>query len=104
MKKMITLILIVVTLAAIVIPAAASGRTVYNPEKAQFVVVAYDAEKAEIYTGVYTLQTVAKLARENAMCSCYGLEADGLVPLDWTVEDGKVTFTSLIDGEVYAEK
>lgn len=102
LKKIVSLLLVVVSLVSLV--SVACARNAYDPEKMQFVVVAHDEEKNEIYTGVYALKTVAKLAKSDSMCECYLFESDALVPLKWEVVDGVVTFISEITGEVIATK
>lgn len=102
MKKFVALLLVVASLVSLV--SVACARDAYDPEKLQFVVVAHDDEKGEIYTGVYALKTVAKLAKNDDMCECYLFESDALVPLKWEVVDGVVTFISAITGEVIATK
>ena len=104
LKKVVSMMVVIVSLMAVVFPACAGGKTMYDADKVQLVVISYDEEKEAPYTGVYALKTVAKLAAEDNLCECYGFECDGLVPLEWSIaEDGTVTFVSLITNEVYAE-
>lgn len=104
MKKIVSLLLVLVSLIAVAIPACASGKTLYDADKVQIVVISWDAEKDAPYTGVYALKTAAKLATENNLCEAYGFECDALVRLTWTIDgDGKVTFVNTVNGEMYAE-
>lgn len=93
MKKTIAIILIIATILTAC--ATAFAKTNYDPDKAHFVVCAWnpDNEEETLYTTVVTFKTMMRLAKNHCLMECYELESDGLAPMYWeTAEDGTITF------------
>ena len=102
MKKFTAIILaaILLTLTA----STALAKTVYDPDKMHFIIVAADEETKETYVAEVTYKTVLKRVAANLVYEVYLLEADGLIPLSFTVDAyGTVTLTSNITGETIAQ-
>lgn len=106
MKKIIALALVIMTL--VTVSCTACAKTAYDPDKAHFVVVAWDPDdtiNAPMYTTVVTYKTLVRLAKNHCLQEAYELESDGLAPLEWTVtEEGEVIFTWKYTGEVMEEE
>lgn len=99
MKKFASLILAVVLLALTAAPALA--KTVYDPEKLHFVIVAKDEKTGETYVTTVTYKTTVKRIIAGLVYEVYMLEADSLVPVDFQVDTtlNTVAFTNRLTGE-----
>lgn len=98
MKKFVAIILaaLLLTLTA----STALAKTVYDPDKLHFVIVAEDEESGKTYCTVVTYKTVVKRIQAGLVYEVYMLEADALVPVDFSIDAEKaVILVSRITGE-----
>lgn len=85
MKKFAALILAVLLLT--LTASTALAKTVYDPDKIMFVIVAADEETSETYVTTVTLKTTVKRIKAGQVYEVYMLNADSLVPVDFTVDE-----------------
>lgn len=99
MKKFAALILAVVLLT--LTASTAFAKTVYDPEKLHFVIVAADEETKETYCTIITYKTAVKRILAGLVYEVYLLEADSLVPVAFQVDTtlNAVVFTNRLTGE-----
>lgn len=84
MKKFVAIILaaLLLTLTA----STALAKTVYDPEKLHFVIVAKDEETNVTYCTIVTYKTAVKRIAAGLVYEVYMLEADSLVPVDFSID------------------
>ena len=103
MKKFVAIILaaILLTLTA----STAFAKTVFDPEKLHFVIVAADEKTGETYVTTVTYKTVVKRILAGLVYEVYLLEADSLVPVDFSADATlkAVSFTNRLTGEAITQ-
>lgn len=101
MKKITAIILVAILISLTSAPALA--KTVYDPEKLHFIIVAIEEETHDTYMTEVTYKTVVNRVMAGLVYEVYMLEADGLVPVDFAIIDGSVILTSRITGETVTQ-
>jgi len=99
MKKFAALILAVILLT--LTASTAFAKTVYDPEKLHFVIVASDEKTGDTYVTTVTYKTAVKRILAGLVYEVYLLEADSLVPVDFVADTTlkAVALTNRITGE-----
>ena len=102
MKKITAIILaaLLLTLTA----ATALAKTTYDPEKLHLVIVAADEKTGDTYCTIVTLKTAVKRIAAGLVYEVYMLEADSLVPVDFTKnESGEIILTNRLTLEAITQ-
>ena len=98
MKKFVAIILAAILLT--LTTSTALAKTVYDSEKLHFVIVAKDEKTHDTYVTTVTYKTAVKRIASGLVYEIYLLEADSIVPVDWTkTEDGTITLVNRLTNE-----
>lgn len=98
MKKFTVIILVAILLT--LTASTAFAKTVYDPDKLHFVIVARDEKTDETYVTTVTYKTAVKRISAGLVYEVYMLEADSLVPVDFSIDDEKaVTLVNRLTNE-----
>jgi hypothetical protein len=100
MKKITAIIM--VSILIIMTSATALAKTVYDPEKLHFLIVAKDEKTRDTYVTTVSYKTAVKRIVANLVYEIYMLESDSIVPVDYVVDEtlNAVAFTNRLTGEL----